>query len=106
MTKSVYGTMRQRGKESVCWGRKMSIRKGHRRGVTWVLLLVGVEQKDTTKSKRGRRKDLLLAENKENSRNLSQSNVFPTAKLGSFKLKVRAYSRICLGGVCIFMKEF
>ena len=41
----------------------------------WVHLFVGVEPKDATKPKNGRRKDLLLAASKENTRDLSQSSV-------------------------------
>ena len=48
----------------------------------WVHLLVGVEPKDTTKPKIGRRNDLLLAASKENTRDLSQSNVSPNSKIG------------------------
>ena len=45
-------------------------------------LLVGVELKDTTKPKTGRRKDLLLAASKENIMDLSQSSVSPDGKTG------------------------
>ena len=49
----------------------------------WVHLLVGVEPKDTTKPKIGRRKDLLLlVASKENTGELSQSSVFPNSKIG------------------------
>ena len=48
----------------------------------WVYLLVRVEPKDTTKSKVGRRKDLLLAASKENTRDLSQISVSPNSKIG------------------------
>ena len=49
----------------------------------WVLFLVGVESKDSTKPKSGKRKDLLLAASKENTGGLSQSRVLSqTAKLG------------------------
>ena len=59
----------------------------------WVRLLVGVEPKDTTKAESGRRKDLLLAASKENTRDLSQSSVSPNSKVGEvFKLRVHAYS--------------
>ena len=57
----------------------------------WVCLLMGVEPKDTTKPKIGRRKDPLLAASKENTGNISQSSVCPkTAE--SFKLRAHAYS--------------
>ena len=48
----------------------------------WVLLLVGVEPKDTTKPKIWRRKDLLLAASKENTGDLSQSSVPLNSKTG------------------------
>ena len=48
----------------------------------WVGLLVGTEQKDTTKPKSGRRKDLLLAARKEITGDLSQSSVFLNSKTG------------------------
>ena len=48
----------------------------------WVCLLVSVEPKDTTEPKMGRRKDLLLAASKENTRYLSQSSVSPNSKIG------------------------
>ena len=48
----------------------------------WVPLLVGVEPKDTTKPKIGRRKDLLLAVRKENTGDLSQSSVSLNSKTG------------------------
>ena len=54
----------------------------------WVCLLVYIEPKDTTKPKNRRRKDLFFAKKvfipccKENTRDLSQSSVSPTAKLG------------------------
>ena len=51
-----------------------------------------VEPKDTTKPKIRRSRDLLFATSKENTGDLSQSYVSPTAKSGSFKLKVHAYS--------------
>ena len=56
-----------------------------------VCLLVDVEPKDTIKPK-SRRKDLLLAANKENTGDLSQSCVSPNSKIGQvfcfvFKLK-------------------
>ena len=54
--------------------------------------MVGVKQKDTTKPKSGRKEDLLLAGNKENTGDPSQGSVSPTAKLGKFYTK----------GVCIF----
>ena len=47
-----------------------------------VCLLVGIEPKDTTKAKSGRRKDLLLAARKENTGGLSQSIVSPNGKIG------------------------
>lgn len=49
-----------------------------------VHLLVGVEQKDTSKKESGRRKDLLLVATKENTGDLSQSRVSPSSKIGSF----------------------
>ena len=54
----------------------------------WVCLLVSVEPIDTTKPKLGRRKDSLLVESKENTRDLPQSSF----SLNSFKLRVLAYS--------------
>ena len=48
----------------------------------WVCLLVGVEPKDTTKPKIGRRKDLLLAASKGNTGDPSQSSVSPNSKSG------------------------
>ena len=48
----------------------------------WVCLLVGVEPKDTTKAKSGRRRDLLLAASEENTRDLSQSSVSPNSRIG------------------------
>ena len=47
-----------------------------------VLLSVGVEPKDTTKPKSGRRKDLLLAVSKENIGDLSQSRDSANSKIG------------------------
>ena len=47
-----------------------------------VLLLVGIEPKDTTKPKSRRRRDLLLATSKENTRDLSQSSISPNSKTG------------------------
>ena len=47
----------------------------------WVGFLVCVEPKDTTKPKI-RRKALLLAASKENTRDLSQSNVSSNRKIG------------------------
>ena len=41
----------------------------------WIFLLVDVKLKDTTKPKSERRKDLFLAANKENTRDLSQSSI-------------------------------
>ena len=46
--------------------------------------MVGVKPKDTTKPQIGKRKDLLLAASKENSRDLSLSNVFPNIKIRKF----------------------
>ena len=54
--------------------------------------LDGCKPKDTTKPKIRRSRDLLFATSKENTGDLSQSYVSPTAKSGSFKLKVHAYS--------------
>ena len=51
---------------------------------SWVGLLVCVGPKDTTKPKIWTRKDLLLAASKENSRDLSLSNVFPNIKIRKF----------------------
>ena len=45
--------------------------------------MVGIKPKDTPKPK-NMRKDLLLAIRKENTKDLSQSSVSPTAKLGQF----------------------
>ena len=42
----------------------------------------GVETRDTVKTKVGRKKDLLLAASKENTRDLSQSSVSPNSKIG------------------------
>ena len=50
----------------------------------WVRLLVGIEPIDTTKPKTGRRKDVLLAESKENTGDLFQSNVSLNSKIGKF----------------------
>ena len=47
-----------------------------------VLLLLGVEPKDTAKPKIRRRKDLFLAASKENTGDLSQSNVSLNCKIG------------------------
>ena len=41
----------------------------------WVHLLIGVEPKDTTKPKSGRRKDSLLAAGREDLGDLSQSSL-------------------------------
>ena len=48
----------------------------------WVCLLVGLEPKDTTKSKNRRRNRLLLAASKENTMGLSSSSVSPNSKIG------------------------
>ena len=48
----------------------------------WVCLLVDVEPKDTTKPEIKRRKDLLLAANKENTGDPSQSSVSPNCEIG------------------------
>ena len=48
----------------------------------WVHLLVGVEPKDTTKPKIGRKKDVLLALSKENIEDFSQTSVSPRSKIG------------------------
>ena len=48
----------------------------------WVCLLVNVTPKDTAKPKVGRRKALLLAASKENTRDLSQSSVSSNSKIG------------------------
>ena len=42
---------------------------------------MGVQPRDTMKSKVRRRKDLLLATSKENTRDLSQSSVSPNSKI-------------------------
>ena len=56
--------------------------------------MVTVEPTGTTKPKMGRRKDLLLAVSKKNTRDLCQSSVSPEQQnWGSFKLRVHAYSR-------------
>lgn len=47
----------------------------------WVHLLVGVEPKDTTKPKSGRRRHLLPEASKENTGDLSQSSVSPNGKI-------------------------
>ena len=44
--------------------------------------MVGVEPKDTTEPRIGRRKDLLLAASKENMGDLSQSGVSKNSKIG------------------------
>ena len=54
----------------------------------WVGLLVSVEPVGTTKPKLGGRKDSLLVESKENTRDLPKSSF----SLNSFKLSVCAYS--------------
>ena len=41
----------------------------------WVHLLASVEPKETTKPNIGRREDLLFAESKQNTEDLSQSSV-------------------------------
>ena len=48
----------------------------------WVCLLVGVKPEDTTKPEIRRRKDILLAARKENTRHLSQSSVSLHSKVG------------------------
>ena len=48
----------------------------------WSHLVVGIEPKDTTKPKSGRRKDLLLAARKESTGGLSQSSVSRNSKIG------------------------
>ena len=49
----------------------------------WVCFLVGVEPKDTTEAKSGRKKDLLLLEaSKENSGDFPQSSVSLNSKIG------------------------
>ena len=56
--------------------------------------MVSVEQKDTTKPKKGRREDLLLAASKENTKDPPKSYVSPNSAIreGGFKLRVHAYS--------------
>ena len=58
----------------------------------WVLhLLVGVEPKDTTEPKICRKKDLILfVASRENSEDLSQSNVSLNSRLGFYPWKARA----------------
>ena len=56
--------------------------QGHMLPRNWVRLLVGIELKDTTESKIGRRKDLVLAASKENIANVSQSSVSPNSRIG------------------------
>ena len=59
----------------------------------WVSLLVGVEPKDATKSKSGRRKVLLLGASKESTGDIYQSSVSPKQhNLGIFKLRMYTYS--------------
>ena len=48
----------------------------------WIHLFVGIKQKDTSKPKCGRRKNLSLTASKENPKDISQSSVSLTAKLG------------------------
>ena len=50
----------------------------------WVCLLVGVEPKDITQPKTGRRRDLLLAASKENTRDLAKTVSPQTPTLGKF----------------------
>ena len=56
--------------------------------------MVGVEPKDTTKPKSRRRKDLSQAASKENTGDLSESSVSPTARLKKSKAK----------DICVFLK--
>ena len=58
----------------------------------WICLLVSVEPKCTTKPKRGRRKDLLLAASKGTPEVFPKAVPPPIAKLGIFKLRVHAHS--------------
>jgi hypothetical protein len=47
----------------------------------WVPLSVGIKRHNQAKDQE---KDLFIAASKENARDLSQSSVSPTAKLGQF----------------------
>lgn len=46
--------------------------------------LSGVEPKDTTKAKSGRRKNFIIAASEENPTDLPQSSVTTTNKIGTF----------------------
>ena len=48
----------------------------------WVCLLVGIEPKDPAMPNSQRRRDLLLAANKENTRDLSQRSVSLSSTIG------------------------
>lgn len=59
----------------------------------WVRLLVGVKKKDPAMPKSQRRRDLLLAASKENSKDLSQRSVSLNSTIGGhFKLREHASS--------------
>ena len=62
----------------------------------WVCFLVGVEPKDTTEAKSGRKKDLLLLEaSKENSGDFPQSSVSLNSKIEG--ISNQGYMRIHKG---------
>ena len=59
----------------------------------WVCLLVGIEPKDPAMPKSQRRRDLLLAVSKENTRDLSQRSLSLNSTTGGhFKLREHASS--------------
>ena len=51
---------------------------------TWLHLLVGMEPKDTTKTKIRKRKDLLLVASKRPPEMFPKAVSLPTAKVGKF----------------------
>ena len=58
----------------------------------WVHVLVGTEPKEKPKPKFGGRTELLLAESKNTSEDLSQSSISPNSKIGQgFKPSVHTY---------------
>ena len=58
----------------------------------WVHVLVGTEPKETPKPKFGGRRELLLAEGKNTTEDLSQSSISPNSKIGQgFKPSVHTY---------------
>ena len=68
---------------------------------------MGIESKDTAKPKIRRRKDLSLAPNDENMRDLFQSSISLNSKIR--EVVSQAYMHIHEGGlnyICIFMKVF